>query len=434
MKQPVFALIDCNNFFVSCERLFRPDLETKPVIVLSSNDGCAVSRSAEAKALGIPMAAPAFKYRQLLRDNNVVQFSANFDLYGDMSRRLTDLLTEITPRIEVYSVDESFLDLSELDIPDYGAWARQLRDIVWRNLGIPVSIGIAKSKTLAKIATERAKQDPSLKGGCDLFNTPPDELTRHLQTVTIDRVWGVGWRLSPQLRAEGVATAADLAAMRPNHARQLMGIHGSQMVMELNGVSCIPLERKHRIAKSIARTRTFGEDTGQAYVIEAALASFTTQAAFRLRLSGQLTKRIGLFLTTDRHKPGYRQWGGEVIFHTPTADTGQLISAIVAKFSEIYDGRVLYHRAGVTLRDFVPDYRLQTDLLGEVDLSSHQKSKARLQAVDSLNHRYGKKTIRYASEKLGVAWRPRYNLRSPRYTTQWEELPTVRIASRKVTS
>lgn len=427
MKRPVYALIDCNNFFVSCERLFRPDLATKPVIVLSSNDGCAVSRSNEAKALGVPMAAPAFKHRQLLRDGGVVQFSANFDLYGDISRRLTELLCEITPRIEVYSVDESFLDLSELPVDDYVAWAKQARADILQRLGIPVSIGIASSKTLCKIATQRAKQEPSLGGACDLYHSSDEVVRQHLASVSVEQVWGVGWRLSPQLRAEGVATAADLAAMRPQHAKQLMGIHGSQMVLELNGTSCIPLERKHKLAKSIARTRTFGEDTGQAHIIEAALASFTTQAAFRLRVSNQLTRRIGVFLTTDRHKPGYKRWAGEVIFRTPTADTGLLISQIVAKFSELYDKRVLYHRAGIVLHDFVPADQVQTDLLGEVSVGKHAKSQARLQAVDQLNQRYGKRTVKYASEELGKAWQPRYNLRSPRSTTRWDELASARI-------
>lgn len=426
MKQPLFALIDCNNFFVSCERLFRPELATQPVVVLSSNDGCAVSRSNEAKALGIPMGAPAFKYRQLFKDNGVVSFSANFELYGDMSRRLTEILTRVTPRIEVYSVDESFLDLSELAIKDYAGWATNLRQQIFQEIGIPVSIGIAGSKTLSKIATEIGKQVPANRGVCDLYHITNQERAAALQQVPIRAVWGIGRRLAPQLQAEGVINAQALAELRPARARQLLGVHGEQMVHELNGTSCIPLERQHKARKSIARTRTFGEDTSQAHVIEAALASFATQAAYRLRGGNQLTKRVSLFLTTSRHKPNYRQWSSEVIFRMPTADTGQLITAVTGAFSKIYDKNASYHRAGVWLSDFVPDNQLQTDLLGEVDPVAHTARTSRSQAIDKLNDRFGKNTIRYAAEDLAQAWQPKRLLRSPRYTTNWDELPKLR--------
>jgi DNA polymerase V len=429
MKRTVFALIDCNNFFVSCERLFRPELATRPVVVLSSNDGCAVSRSNEAKAIGIPMGAPAFKFRQTFRDHGVVSFSANFELYGDMSKRIIDILTTVTPRIEVYSVDESFLDLGELHINDYAAWGREVRARILRETGIPVSIGIAPSKTLAKIATDRAKQNPEMLGACNLYDVSSGLRHKALTATNISHVWGVGWRLAPQLRARGLATAADLANLRPQLAKQLMGVHGEQMVRELNGTSCIPLEREHKPAKSIARTRTFGQDTNQPHIVEAALASFATQAAYRLRKSGQLTRRAGIFLTTSRHKPGYKRWGSEVVFRTPTADTGLLIQSAIDEFSRLYDPRVQYHRAGVLLHDFVPGDQLQADLLGEVDVASHQKSLSRMAAIDHINTRYGRQTMRYAAEDLGDAWQPKHQQRSPRYTTVWDELPRVRIAA-----
>lgn len=429
MKQPIFALVDCNNFFVSCERLFRPELTTTPVVVLSSNDGCAVSRSNEAKALGIPMGAPAFKYRQLFKDNGVVAFSANFELYGDLSKRLTQILARVTPRIEVYSVDESFLDISTLAITDYTAWARQLRAQIFKEIGIPVSIGIGGSKTLCKIATDVGKQDPARAGVCDVYHMTKAEREEVLAKVPIRAVWGVGRRLAPQLQAEGVINALSLAQLRPARARQLLGIHGAQMVYELGGTCCIPLERLEKPHKSIARTRTFGEDTNQAHVIEAALASFATQAAYRLRQSHQLTKKVSLFLTTSRHKPNYRSWSSEVVFRTPTADTGQLIAAVTSAFGQLYDKHAHYHRAGVNLYDFVPDGQLQTDLLGEVSPAVHTQKTARLQAVDQLNSRFGKNTVHYAAEDLAQAWQPKKLLRSPRYTTNWDELPKVKPVS-----
>jgi DNA polymerase V len=426
MKEPIIALIDCNNFFVSCERLFRPELAQKPVVVLSSNDGCAVSRSNEAKALGIPMGAPAFKYRQLFEDNGVVAFSANFELYGDLSKRLTEILKRMTARIEVYSVDESFLDLSGLAIKDHVAWARELRAAALRDIGIPVSIGIGGSKTLAKIASDIGKTDASRGGVCDLYHKTTAQRQAELATIKIRNVWGVGQRLAPQLQAEGVLSAADLSNLRRARAKQLMGVHGEQMVYELNGRSCIPLERQHKPHKTISRGRTFGEDTNQAHIIEAALASFATQSAYRLRESHQLTRKLSIFLNSDRHKPGYRQWQREIVFHTPSADTGQLITAAVEAFGHIYDKSVSYHRASVNLYDFVPDNLLQTDLLGEVSPATHSKKVSRLQAVDHLNKRYGKNSVHYATEDLAQAWQPRRQLRSPRYTTNWDEIPLVK--------
>jgi DNA polymerase V len=428
MNQPIFALIDCNNFFVSCERVFRPELEGKPVVVLSSNDGCAVARSNEVKALGVPMAAPAFKYRELFRQHSVVQFSANFELYGDMSRRITELLTTITPRIEVYSVDESFLDLSQLDIKDYTQWGHNLREAIWRWTGLPVSVGIAPSKTLAKLASERGKKDPELNGVLNLVDPGQRVLDYQLAALGIKDVWGVGWRLAPRLRAEGIATAYDLAHMRPQHAGQLMGIRGRQLVTELNGVSCYPLELEHQLPKSILRSRTFGEDTSDVSTIEAALASFATQAAFRLRRSQQFTTRAGIFLDTNKHKPGFRRWSKEKIYKVPTADSGQIISDLIELFRACYSPSQSYHRAGVWLADFVPSGQLQTDLWGQVDVQGHTKAHQRMATVDNLNERYGKRTVRFAAEMLGQSWQPKHRIRSPRYTTHLGDLPTAKIA------
>ncbi len=451
MNRPVFALIDCNNFFVSCERLFRPDLEGKPVVVLSSNDGCAVARSNEAKALGITMAAPAFKYRDLFKREGVVQFSANFELYGDVSRRIVDLLTSVTPKIEVYSVDESFLDLSELNIADYDEWGRTVRDLVYKWVGVPVSIGIAPSKTLAKLASERAKKDPSLDGVLSLCHPEfisgsmrhnstiahskawmlkqvqhDKKIEFHLSQAPIGDVWGVGWRYAPKLRAEQVWTALDLKNMRPQFAQKLMGIHGRQMVAELNGTCCYPLKREGKPRQSIARTRTFGQDTTDLGSIQAALATFVGRAAYRLRESNQLTQRIGVFAQTNKHKPGFASYKREAFFDIPTADTGRLMSKTMELFNDMYSGSTLYHRAGVYLWDFLPANQVQVDLFGEVQPEHEAASWARMQALDSLNNRYGRKTVHYAAEDLGKKWRPIYKLRSPRYTSRWSELPTVR--------
>lgn len=432
-RPPIFALIDCNNFFVSCERLFRPDLEDKPVVVLSSNDGCAVSRSAEAKALGIPMGAPAFKYRELFERHGVTKFSANFELYGNISRRITALLTSITPRIEIYSIDESFLDLSSLPITDYEAWGREVRQLILDWVGIPVSVGIAPSKTLAKVANHKAKKDLELGGVLSFVKARVDAepefdaftSIKYLSSTPIADVWGIGRRLAPKMRANGIGSGLDMANMRPQRAQQLMGIQGRQMVAELNGISCYKLELEGKLPQSIASTRTFGEDTSDPYAIEAALATFVVTASYKLRRSQQLAARITLFATTNKHKPGYNSWWREIKLNQPTADPGILISLVKEAFDSFYSPHVQYHRAGITLHDFVPDGQLQTDLLGIIDTGLHDKTKDRLRAFDALNNRYGKRTVRYAAEMIATQWRPKYLLRSPRYVSRWGELARV---------
>lgn len=423
----VFALVDCNNFFVSCERLFRPDLEGKPVVVLSSNDGCVVARSNESKRLGIPMGAPAFKYRQVFRDYRIVQFSANFELYGDISKRITQVLTEVTPRIEVYSVDESFLDLSELGISDYTAWGHAVRARILREVGVPVSIGIAPSKTLAKLAAEVAKQDETHKGAVDFIHAPTGFQEQALAATSVRDVWGVGRRLAPKLQAEGIGHALALRQMRPQRAQQLMGIHGRQLVSELNGISCQPLEQAQRVAQSIMRSRTFGEDTGEAHVLEAAIASLGSQAAFRLRRAGLLARRIGVFTNTNRHKPGYRRWVREVTLPQPTNDSGQIISLLTEKLAEFHHPSQQHHRLGVFLYDLVPAHALQTDLLGFIDPDHADRTAARMRAVDAINRRHGKGKLRYAAEDLAATWQPKHQIRSPRYVSNWAELPTAHI-------
>jgi DNA polymerase V len=427
--KPIFALVDCNNFFVSCERVFNPGLEGKPTIVLSSNDSCIVARSNEAKAIGVPMGVPAFKIRDLLRQHTVTQLSANFELYGNISKRIIAILTHITPRTEVYSVDESFLDLSELHIADYEAWGQEVRARILHEVGVPVSIGIAPSKTLAKLGAEQAKKQPARNGVIDFVNMPPKEKAELLHQTPIKNIWGVGWKLEPKLRAEGFGTALQLAAMRPQLAQQLMGINGRQLVSELNGVSCHSLESLDRVTKSIMRSRTFGEDTNQAYILEAAIAAMATRASHALRTHGLLARHIGFFVDTDRHKPGFRRWNCDLTLDMPTNDTGHIISLLVAKLSDFYNPGHRYHRLGVYMDNFSPAFALQTDLLGYVDTVSHDRSQARMKAMDAINRKLGRGKIYFAAEDLSKSWQPKRGGQSPRYVSNWDELPVATIRS-----
>lgn len=427
MKRPIFALMDCNNFFVSCVRAFRPDLEGKPVVALSSNDGCVVARSNEAKELGIPMGAPVFKWKYLFQQHSIIQFSGNFELYADMSRRITKLLTSITPHIEIYSVDESFLDLSELEIDDYTAWAKEVRWRILQWTGMPVSIGIASSKTLAKLASDQAKKEPDLGGVLDLYSLDPEERRPYLERVPLKDIWGVGWRLAPKLKAEGIHNAADLIELRPQFAQSLMGIHGRQLVAELKGLSCLPLQKVGKPAQSIANTRTFGEDTNQFDVLEAAMASFAAKTSQKLRASKQLTTRAGVFIATNRHKPGYQMKSAEVRFLAPTADTGEITVAATKELRKLFNPGDAYHRAGVWLYDFIPEKAFQIDLLGNARPDIHDQSTSRMDALDTLNKRYGKHTVYFAAEDLGSSWQPKRTSQMPRFTTRWEELPPVQV-------
>lgn len=423
----VYALIDCNNFFVSCERLFRPDLEGRPVVVLSSNDGCAVARSNEAKALGIPMGAPAFKYKDLFARHGVVQFSANFELYGDISSRITDVLTRITPRTEVYSVDESFLDLSELEITNYTQWGDEVRARILHNVGIPVSIGIAPTKTLAKLAAERGKKDNDLNGVLDIHDTADPRFDAYLARTLVEDIWGIGRRLAPRLRAEHIATALDMKHMPLALAGQLMGVHGKQLIHELNGTSCHTFSPEHNPRKSIMRGRTFGEETNDFSVIEAAVASQTVAAAQRLRRNHSVVTTATVVIATSRHKPGYQQLATSVEFATPTADSGILARGLVNALHTIYRPQLKYYRAVVLLPELLPEHALQLDLLGKVSPLQADASKQRMGAVDTLNSRYGSRTVRFAAEDLSRRWQPKHQLRSPRYTSTWSELPTAHL-------
>lgn len=427
MNRPLFALVDCNNFFVSCELVFRPDLAGKPAVVLSSGDGCVIARSNEAKQIGVPMGAPVFKYRPLFKNHDVVAFSANFELYGDLSRRITEILTTITPRLEVYSIDESFMDMSQLGIKDPTAWGRSVRETILKWIGVPVRIGIAPTKSLAKLASDYSKKHPKLEGIACL---EPDEqdFEKALSEVAIEEIWGVGRRQGPKLRARGVNSALDLTRLSEAQARSYFGsVQGARLHAELKGKSCIPLETTHKDQKMISATRTFGEDTPQPHVIEAALASFVARAAARLRRQNLTAGKLSIFLTTNRHKPGYRRFYSEVKLANPTVDTGQLTALAVKLFHEIHHSGAQYHRGGITLGNLKKAKDFQTDLLNNTNVSKFSRSKERMSSLDTIRARHGHSGLHYAAEDLALSWLPKHNTRSPRYTTQWNELPKVKI-------
>ncbi|HET8690451.1 MAG TPA: DUF4113 domain-containing protein, partial [Candidatus Saccharimonadales bacterium] len=396
------ALIDCNNFFVSCERVFRPDLVDRPTAVLSNNDGCIVARSNEVKALGVPMGTPLFKVKDIVARNNIRLLSANFELYGDMSQRMVRILRQVCPKIEVYSIDECFLDLGELDIREEKAWAAKLRRRLLDEIGIPVSIGVAPTKTLAKAAASTAKH---LANGVTVIADEADR--RHtLKNLPIEDIWGIGRRLAPKLRDKGLANAWQLTEASDAWLADQFNITGLKMIDELRGHTRLGFGDKRSYRQTIMRSRAFAYTVRDYHQLESAVASFTAAAAQRLRSQASVCSGIitGLAVRTER---GQNRLGQLVTLPEPTADTGRLINAALAALAVIYEESAAYKKASVTLVGITDQAAWQLSL---TDPDKQRQRRQRLMAeVDRLNRRFGGGTISYAAEdKLAANWQSKH--------------------------
>lgn len=415
----MYAHVDCNNFFASCERLFRPELEGKPVAVLSNNDGCIIARSAEVKALGVPMGIPLFKVQSVVKTHDVTLFSANFELYGDISERIVSVLQEVTPLIEVYSIDECFLDLSRLHIADLYTWAKNVQERIRKEVGMPVSIGVGLTKTLAKVATSYAKKH----GGIAVVTS--DEIRRHiLEGLPVEDVWGIGWRTAPKLRERGVTNAWQLVSASDGWLKQHFNITGMRMVSELRGIRCLQFGDKHDKRQSIMVSRAFGHKVREFHQLESAAASFATRAAAKLRAQDSVCSKVVVYLTTSKHDERVRSVSKSMRLSEATADTGRIISTALGLLEELYDSDFSYQKVMVLLLDIVDREAWQLSLTNPVN---ERDERERLMAgVDALNARYGQGTVWHAAEdKSHAAWQSKHALRSPRYTTNWVELPRV---------
>lgn len=434
----MFALVDGNNFYVSCERVFRPSLQGLPVVVLSNNDGCAIARSDEAKALGIKMGQPYYQFRDLERVSNLVCLSANFELYGDMSDRMMSLAAGLGPLQEIYSIDESFI--GNLDgIPDLTrrAWAICTRIDKW--IGIPTCIGLAPTKTLAKLCNHVAK-DAERKPG----NYPKElarvcnwiELTREQQIDLLRRtpagnVWGIGRRIAAKLAEQGILTALDVARMPTVKARDEWNVLLERTVRELQGISCISLEQAPAPKQQIACTRSFGHPITTLPPLIEAVSEFASRAAEKLRYGNQRAGAVQVFVHTSPFRPGPRfNKSATIQLHPPTSDTTLLVNAAVAGLRRIYEPGFLLAKAGVMLLDLCSaTTQLQSDLLFEAPCTKRDHNQL-MEVVDRINARYGKSTVHVAStghtQKDGAGWRMRQERRTPRYTTQQGEMPIAR--------
>lgn len=414
----IFALVDCNNFYASCERVFAPSLEGKPIVVLSNNDGCIVARSNEAKALGVGMGVPFFKAVPLIEKNKVEVFSSNYTLYADMSGRVMETLSQFTPDIEIYSIDEAFLNLFGIqeNLTNYG---RTIQNTTKQWTGIPVSVGIARTKTLAKVANRSAKQSSRAGGVLDLSDSP--WLDRALSQVDVQDVWGVGCRIAKKLRRVGIVTALQLRDANIDWIQKTFSIQTVRTVLELRGESCFELEESPPLKKGITVSRGFGQKITELEDLKQATAGFVARAAEKLRSEHLVAGAIMVFAMTSRfiEKRYYNRYCSE--FEIATDDTQELLSATMGAVEKLYRSGYEYKKSGVMLINLLPRDRVQGNLF---DMRDRNRSKKLMETLDVINRR-NPAGIHWAAEGTKRPWRTKFNRKSKKFTTHWDELPNV---------
>lgn len=420
----MFALADCNNFFVSCERVFRPDLEGRPVIVLSNNDGCAVSRSNEAKALGIKMGAPLFKIRDIVEQHRVAVFSGNYALYGDMSRRVQEVLRSQAPSVEVYSIDEAFLDLRGAMIDDFDAYAKRLSALCRKLTGIPVSVGVAPTKTLAKIASKLCKQYPKLRGGCFLHK--PADIEKVLRKYPVQDVWGIGRRSVKKLAYMGVATAWDYAQLREYDVRKIFALPGWRTWKELRGIPCIDFEDYVEPRQHICVSRSFAKELEKVEDLCGQVATFADQAVAKLRGQGSLAMEMAVFAMTNRfHADDPQSFASQLVTFPDGTDDHRIVVLTAADAArKLFDIRYKYKKAGVLFTRIVQKDAFTPSLFRDVEAG--EKDARLSQVLDDINGIYGRGTVRFGVQGDGRVLSS-HEFRSPCYTTRWTDLPKVRL-------
>ncbi len=421
----MFALVDCNNFYASCERVFQPKLEGRPIVVLSNNDGCVIARSNEAKALGIEMGAAYFKIEKDLKRMGVAVFSSNYALYGDLSRRVMQVLATFVPALEVYSIDECFLDVAGMnrDLTEYGL---EIAQTVRKWTGIPVSVGIAPTKTLAKIANRLAKKGKSPAGPVLEWAkvAAPKET---LAGLPVEDVWGIAGRWGGKLRALGISNALALAEADPGRLRKLFGVVMERTCRELGGVSCLPLELVQPPRQQIMVSRSFGEKLHKRDDLMAAVTAFATRAGEKLRAQRLRASAVSVFVhTSPFDKLGQHYANSATVgLDRPTRDSGVLVTCAVQGLERIYREGYAYQRAGVLLPDLVAESAEQGLLFAETP-GDTARSNRLMDALDKINRAQGRGTVRYAGEGMGDRWKMKQGRLSEASTTGWAGLPAVR--------
>ena len=424
----MYALVDCNNFFVSCERVFRPDLDGRPVVVLSNNDGCVVSRSNEAKAMGIPMGQPFFKIRGLVEAGQLVAFSSNYALYGDLSARVMSLLADAVPRIEIYSIDEAFLHLEGIDPEMVPSLCRDLVDKIKKWVGVPVSIGVAPTKTLAKIASHFAKKHKGYKGVC-LMDTDAKRL-KALALTPIDDVWGVGRRLAPKMLTKGIKTASDFVQRPREWVGETFNINVLRTWEELQGRPCLEEERDER-RKSICTSRSFADMIEDEKELQLRISDFAAMCARKLRQEGSAAYDVTAFLYTNRFRDDLKQYfpSATIRLEVAASSAQEIIGAALRGFRIVYRSGYQYKKAGVIVSNIVPEDQIQGSLFGFDDVLRHKHDKLSevMDAVNAAAETSGNSLLRLAVQRPGhYADGIRSEFRSSLYSTSLDEIIKVR--------
>ena len=420
----MYALVDCNNFYASCERLFQPHLMGKPIVILSNNDGCIISRSDEAKALGVPMGAPEFQVRDLLRQNNIQVFSSNYALYGDLSERVMAILRQFTPNVEVYSIDEAFLNFDGMTITDYHDYGMQMKNRIRKWLSIPVCVGVAPTKALTKVANKIARKFPNQTQGVYVIDTAEKRI-KALQWTKIEDVWGIGHRLKKKMQARNIRTAFDF--INPIHTawiKSQMGVVGLRLISELEGKSVLGLEKISR-KKSIAITRSFPKPLAEYDALRERVATFASVCAEKLRMQHSCCQTVLVLLNTVDYDQGRKSRYYQQVVPLPfsTNSTLTLVDTAVKMLQKLYaeNKGLVYKKAGVIVTQLCPENEKQFDLFED----ENPKHLRLMKAIDAINQKMGGRKVRLGAQGTQT-WNMKQQLLSPKYTTQFNQILTIR--------
>lgn len=422
----MYALVDCNNFYASCERVFQPQFAGKPIAILSNNDGCVISRSSEAKAAGVPMGAPAFKIKELVKEKKVKLFSSNYPLYGDLSNRVMSILSQFTPNVEIYSIDEAFLNFDGLDILDYHDYGIQMKTRVQKWVGIPVCVGFASTKALSKVANKIAKKFQDRTQGVYVIDTDEKRI-KALKWTKIEDVWGIGYRMNKKMKLRNIATALDFIA--PQHEawiRREMGVVGLRLKYELEGKSVLDLEPVVDQKKSIAITRSFPKQISDFDLLRERVATFASVCAEKLRKQNSCCHTIIVMLVIDRHAVQTSKYYFNMAVTLPftTNSTLTISNTAIDILEKLYKGNenIKFKKAGVVVTELIDEDKKQLKLFEE----ENPKHLALMKVMDRLNNKIGEKKIKLATQNLNLTWNMNQNHLSPRFTTNFKDILEIK--------
>jgi len=418
----MFALIDCNNFYVSCERIFNPKLKNKPVIILSNNDGCVVALSNEAKQLNIPFGSPFFKIQDIIKKHNVFVFSSNYELYSDISFRVMNALLNFSPDIEIYSIDEAFLSFKKFKQNSLTQYCFEIKNKIKKWIGVPISIGIGKTKTLAKLSCEIAKKNPDYKG---VFNINECEnIEKLFKEIKVEEIWGIGQKQKDKLNKRNIYTIFDYINSDDNWLKINLTIIGLKIKYELKGDICFELNEIPQPKKSIVSSRSFGKDVSNFFELKEAISNYTTIAAEKLRAQNSVTKNISVFIATNRFKKDEPQYANIYTTKLPiaTANTGTLIKYAIICLEKIFKPDYKYKKAGVMFTEIISKEKIELNLFEEKNFNDILKEEKLMNVIDKINEKYGNNTIKYLALGLNNLWKMQRNQLSKRYTTNWNEI------------